>query len=98
MCGLSELRFTAIFQHVSIVFLSGCNNLLEEALTGLASRISLVDQLGQGGLGYLVALTTWQVRDIDSILGQIAGQNEGLLKLQVVVLFVDTFVFVIFAG
>lgn len=59
-------------------------------------RINLAHQLGQSTLSDLVPLSTRQVGDVNAILGKVAGQDQCLLKLQVIVLCVDVLIFVIF--
>ena len=51
----------------------------------------------EGILGNLISKFSWKILDVDSILSEITSQNERLLKLQLAVLFVDAFVFLILA-
>jgi hypothetical protein len=92
--------FGVMVDHIgmSIVFLSGSNYLGQQAFACIILQrwIDLAYQLCESALSNLVALSTWQVRDVYTVLGQIACQNKCLLKLKVVVFLVDTLIFIIF--
>ena len=45
-----------------------------------------------------MALISRQILDLDSVFGEITGQNQCLLELQIVVFLIDAFIFIVFAG
>lgn len=67
-------------------------DILNERLTRL-----VLNKILESILRYLSAKLFRKILNVDSVLSKITGQNEGLLKLKLVVFFIDAFVLFVLA-